>query len=196
MPPLKDRRSSIRRALLWSQLAAGGLLGLFGVMALIMIPMSTMAPLPPKEVLERIEGTIETVRGATQNSKPGLDGLSLIDGTLVVKLADKRLREVPLSSGFFLARDLDRRCGLNARNLASTAGQPVSLRLDPNGRIVDLRIGRILCVSYDSAEREGTIGGFLRARTFTYGPLLALSGLLLVGSASFGLGLWPWRGKA
>jgi hypothetical protein len=186
--------ATLKRTAAWSLFAAGMLLSLIGLAALVIVPASTMAPLPPKETLTRLEGSIEGVSGVrASKARPALGGLTTLEGLMVVRTTQNRLQTVPLASGYFLARDLEGRCGLNASNLATTAGQRIAVLLDAQGRIVDMRIGRILCVSYDSAQREGLIGGFLRSRTFVYAPMLSGGGALMIGSACFFLGIWPFR---
>ena len=59
--------------------------------------------------------------------------------------------------------------------------------------MVELRIGRVLCVKRESALRESAVSVELRRRGMVYVPFLLIGGGVMAGMASLMLGLWDKR---
>jgi hypothetical protein len=170
------------RVLLWGVLATGLGCAIIGGVGMVLVPLSTIASIQPREALTKMTGTIADVTGPVAANKSTSNELQILKNALVVQATGNQRRSISLDTGYFVARDLDRRCGLDQTNLHSIKGQTAELLLDGN-RLAELRIGRVLCVKYASAEREASFGGELRRRAFWLGPMLLIGGLLIAGSA-------------
>ena len=186
---------SIQRASGWAFLAIGLGAAIAGVVALAVIPAMTMDPLAPVGELPRLSGIVIDVSGVTPGAEPPKTHVSLSKVSLRVKPSGTDPVWVSLSTGYFVARDLERRCGLGDYNLDTIRGKPVEIAHDGNLQVVDLRIGRVLCVKAASASREHAISAELRRRGFIYAPILMVCGGAMAAMSSLMLGLWDRRSR-
>ncbi len=179
-----------QRAAGWFFLAVGLGALVAGVMALIMIPSMTMPDLPPYSQLPRLSGIVIDVVGVRPGAETEKNELRQSKVQLKVKANGAEPVWISLGIGYFVARDLERRCGLGDYNLDTIRGRPVEVVHDGKLQAVELRIGRILCVKAASGDRESIISNELRRRSTIYAPVLFLCGGLMAGAASLMLGLW------
>ncbi len=183
----------LQRAGGWTFLSIGLGSAIAGGVALAVIPAMTMEPLAPIGELPRITGIVIDVAGVTPGAEPPKTHVSLSKVRIRVKPTGTDPVWVSFDTGFFVARDLERRCGLGDYNLDMIRGKPVDVVHDGNLQVVDLRIGRILCVKAASANRENAISAELRRRGYIYAPILMICGGAMAAMSSLMLGLWDKR---
>lgn len=179
-----------QRAFGWIVMLAGLSAAIAGAVALFVIPSMTMAPLPPIDNLPRGSGIIIDVAGVDPSAQAEKAVMRHSKVQIKVKPNGSDPIWLSLDTGYFVTRDLERRCGLGDYNLDTVRGRPVEYAHDGKLRVVELRIGRVLCVKAQSGEVESVIGGEIRQRGFLYAPFLLVCGGLLAGMASLMLGLW------
>lgn len=183
----------LQRAAGWVFLSVGLGAIVAGAVALIVIPSMTMPELPPYAELPRLSGIVIDVAGTAPGAEPSRYQLHHSKVQLKVKPSGADAVWVSLGIGYFVSRDLERRCGLGDYNLESVRGRPVELAHDGNLQLVELRIGRVLCVKAASGDREAAISAELRRRGYLYAPILFVCGGLMAGASSLMLGLWDKR---
>jgi hypothetical protein len=187
-------RNRVLRFWLWFVAIAGSMFALAGLAAVAAMPWLTMPPLPPTAALARITGVISQVRGNSPGTRRG--EWETAKSSLLVQADDGKPSWILLDAGYFVARDLDRRCGFGDDNIDTLIGRRTDARVDGAARVLELRIGRILCVSLASAEREAFVGGQIRRRAYLYGPVLIVGGLLVAAAAGYQLGWLQRRTRA
>lgn len=183
----------LQRAAGWSFFAVGIGAIVAAAVSLVVIPSMTMPELPVYAQLPRLAGIVIDVTGVTPGAEADKNILHHSKAQLKVKPNGADAVWVSLGLGYFVARDLERRCGLGDYNLDSIRGRPVELAHDGNFQVVELRIGRVLCVKAASSDREAAISSELRRRGFLYAPILFICGSLMAGTSSLMLGLWKKR---
>lgn len=183
----------LQRTAGWMFLAVGIGAVIAGCVAVVIIPRMTMPELPPYPHLPRLSGIVIDVAGITPGAEMAKNTLHHSNVQLKVKPNGEDAVWVTLGIGYFVARDLERRCGLGDYNLDSIRGRPVELAHDGTLQVVELRIGRVLCVKAASSDREAAISNELRRRGYIYAPILFLCGGLMAGASSLMLGLWDKR---
>jgi hypothetical protein len=183
--------SRLLRVGLWTMLTAGIGAALTGLAGLIVIPFVTMSPLPAKAALSRLTGSIVEVRDNTPAVRAA--PMQIAKSRLLIRSTDRKETWVTLDRGYFVARDLERRCGFGDHNLDSVINRPADVLVDAQARVMELRIGRVLCVTMASAEREAHFSDEVRRRGYLYGPLLIAGGLTMAATAAHALGLFRRR---
>lgn len=183
----------LQRAGGWTFLSIGLGAAVAGAVALAVIPAMTMEPLAPVTELPRLSGIVIDVSGVTPGAEAPRTHVNLSKVRLRVKPDGTDPVWVSLGTGFFVARDLERRCGFGDYNLDQIRGKTVEVVHDGNLQAVELRIGRILCVKAASANRENAISAELRRRGYVYAPILMICGGAMAAMSSLMLGLWDKR---